>query len=303
MLKTLSCLLVLSSPAFAGALDQPVVGGTPVAPGEWPDVVLVVAPNAACTGTLVAPDVVLTAGHCIETHPALVLVDNVDYGAPGGEVIRVTSAIAYPDWQHHYDVGVLVLEHAAAAKPRAIASACTVREHFAAGAPVQLVGFGLTSKTGTGTNTRLHEASLPVLDAECAKDPWCQPSIAPGGEFTAGGQGTDSCFGDSGGPLYLATPHGAALIGVVSRGLEIDGLPCGGGGVYVRADKVVPWIEKVTGRQVARSACDRGKADDADGNAANGGGCSVGSGVLGGSALAIAAVAWLLTVRRRRSTR
>jgi secreted trypsin-like serine protease len=298
MLKTISCLVILSSSALAGTLTEPVVGGTPVSAGEYPDVVLVVAPDALCTGTLVTPDVVLTAGHCIDTHPALVLIGSVDYQAPGGETIRVKSAVAYPDWQHQYDVGVLVLEHAASTAPRAIASACTVKEHLAAGMPVQLVGFGLTTRTGTGENSRLHEASLPVIDATCAHDPGCQPDVAPGGEFTAGGRGTDSCFGDSGGPLYVSTSHGPALVGVVSRGVELAGEPCGGDGVYVRADKVVPWIEKVTSEHVTRAVCD--DKSDAPGVGETGGGCSIGPGAFGGAALVLAAMVWLLTIPRRR---
>jgi len=253
------------------SLTAPVVGGTTVPAGDYPDVVLVVAPMALCTGTLVAPDVVLTAGHCIDTNPKEVLVDSIDYAKPGGEVIAVKSATAYPDWQHHYDVGVLVLEHPAPPKPRAIASACTLKP----GAEVRVVGFGLTTATGTGTNSRLHQAALVVDDATCSRDPACEPAIAPGGEFTAGGAGTDSCFGDSGGPLYL----GEALIGVVSRGVGTTGRPCGGGGVYVRADKVVAWIERTTGRRLARTACDR-PADEAGGTEGSGG-CSTSAGATG----------------------
>ena len=266
---------------FLFSLTAPVVGGTTVPAGAYPDVVLVVAPMALCTGTLVAPDVVLTAGHCIETDPKEVLVDSVDYAKPGGEVIAVKSATAYPDWQHQYDVGVLVLEHAAAPKPRGVANACALRP----GTKLELVGFGLTSATGTGTNSRLHEAPLVVDDARCSRDPACAPAIAPDGEFTAGGAGTDSCFGDSGGPLYL----GNALIGVVSRGVGTTGRPCGGGGVYVRADKVVAWIERTTGRKLARAACDR-PADDAAGSSDDTGGCSTTGGGAGWLILAMMAL-------------
>ena len=292
-------LLLLSSPALAGTLSAPVVGGTPASPGEWPDVVLVAAANAACSGTLIAPDVVLTAGHCIDTHPDLVLVGSVDYSKPGGEVIKVKQAIAYPDWQHQYDVGVLVLDHAATPEPRAIAGECAVKQNLVAGAAVEVVGFGLTTKSGTGDNTQLNEAQLPVVDPTCASDPWCQPAIAPDGEFTAGGMGTDSCFGDSGGPLFLPTAHGPALIGVVSRGVGESGAPCGGGGVYVRADKVVPWIEKVTGRKLMRTPCG-GKADGEGTEADDAGGCSAGGGAAGGGLLVVCALGWLLTVPRRR---
>jgi secreted trypsin-like serine protease len=270
------------------SLEAPVVGGTTVPAGAYPDVVLVAAPMALCTGTLIAPDVVLTAGHCIDTDPKEVLVDSVDYAKPGGEVIAVKSATAYPDWEHHYDVGVLVLDHPAAPRPRAIASGCTL----APGARVQVVGFGLTTPAGTGENSRLHQATLTVDDATCADDPACEPAIAPGGELIAGGHGTDSCFGDSGGPLYL----GSALIGVVSRGVGGSAPPCGGRGVYVRADQVVAWIERTTGRKLARAACDL-PADDGGTAGEDAGGCSSTGGALGLGLVAI--VAALCLARRR----
>ena len=301
MMKTISLCLLLSTPVFAGSLDTPVVGGTPVSAGAFPDVALVVAPMALCTGTLVAPDVVLTAGHCIGINPTEVVIGSVDYAKPGGEAIAVKSATAYPNWQNEYDVGVLVLAHASKAKPRTVASACTATEHLDHGAKVKLVGFGLTTKTGTGDNSRLNTAELTVDDATCASDPACAPAVAPGGEFTAGGNGTDSCFGDSGGPLYIDTDHGAVQIGVVSRGVGTTGEPCGGGGVYIRADKVVSWIEKTTGRTVGRARCDNaadGPGDGSDGSAeSSGGGCSTGGGALGASFAAI--IAALCLARRR----
>ena len=95
MRNQLSLALVLvSSAAFAGSPDHPVVGGSTVATGAYPDVALVIAPMALCSGTLIAPDVVLTAGHCIDTHPTEVLLGSVDYTKPGGEAIRVKSATA-----------------------------------------------------------------------------------------------------------------------------------------------------------------------------------------------------------------
>lgn len=290
-LSSAAVALTAPSAAFASGLEAPVVGGTPVRAGEWPDTVAVLASNAMCSGTLIAPDVVLTAGHCIETHPKLVVVGSVDLAKPAGTAIAVKSATAYPSWRSSYDVGVLVLDHAAPAKPRAIASACTVKEHLAVGEKVHVVGFGLTTESGEGTNTRLHEAMIPIVDPTCYRDPYCQSSIAPGGEFTAGGDGVDACFGDSGGPIYIDTKAGPALIGVVSRGEAMIGEPCGGGGVYVRADAVVSWIQKTTGRKLTRSACDEpADADGTDGSDAppddgEMGGCSAGREAVGGGAL------------------
>jgi secreted trypsin-like serine protease len=290
MLQFLPTVLISSS-----LFTPHVVGGTPVKPGEWRDAVAVLSNTAACTGTLITPDVVLTAGHCIETDPALVIVDTVDYGKPGGEPIKVARSIAYPGWQDAYDVGVVVLDHPATVKPRAIAAPCSVRSGLVAGAVLRLVGFGLTNRAGTGDNSRLHEGEIPVVDATCSSDPACMPAIAPGGEFTAGGRGVDSCFGDSGGPVYLDTPAGPALVGVVSRAYATVGPPCGQSSVYVRADKVVSWIERVTHETVQRTTC-KGAADEAtladepvsgDGD---GDGCAAGGG-SGGLVLALGALA------------
>ncbi|CAN5826871.1 hypothetical protein BH11MYX3_BH11MYX3_25660 [soil metagenome] len=276
-------LALVTSLAVARAAP-PVIGGTKAKLHAWPDVVAVLGPGGSCSGTLIAPDVVLTAGHCIEIDPKTVVVDSIDYNEPFvGDTIDVKWARAYPDWEHRYDVGVLLLEHVARPKPRAIATACLANEQLAAKHPVQVVGFGLTSPSGTDDNTALHQAMLPILDATCGEDRSCEPSVIPNGEFTAGGRGTDSCFGDSGGPAMLETKHGPVLVGVVSRGLSLPGIPCGNGGVYVRADKVVAWLRSVTGRVFDRAACD-GNGDD-PGNAETAedgeGGCSGGSGGAG----------------------
>jgi uncharacterized protein (TIGR03382 family) len=291
---TLAALLV-STTSFAGTIEQPVVGGTTVAPGKYPDVALVVAPMALCTGTLIAPDVVLTAGHCIETQPKEVLLGSVDYTKPDGEVIAVKSATAYPSWETSFDVGVLVLDHVAKAKPRAIASACTAKD-LRIGNDVEVVGFGLTTAAGTGDNTKLHQAALTVRDPICTSDPSCIAKVAPNGEFIAGGDGVDACFGDSGGPIYLDD----ALIGVVSRGLADGGnRPCGGGGVYVRADRVASWIETTTHRKVTRAACEApADAPAAASEDAGAGGCSATGGVAGWLALALVVGAALVLARR-----
>src|SRR3569623_1766091 len=125
-MKALSVLVVCLSTfalaadvSFASGLESPAVGGTAVPAGEWPDTVAVLASNAMCSGPLIAPDVVLTAGHCIDTHPKLVVVGTIDLSKPAGTAIAVKSATAYPRWQSSNDVGVLVLEHPAPAPTRA----------------------------------------------------------------------------------------------------------------------------------------------------------------------------------------
>lgn len=301
LLPVLLLLSLVGSRSLAIADPAPpIIGGTTVKSGAWPDVVAVLGPNGACSGTLIAPDVVLTAGHCVEIEPKTVIVGTLDYNVPhAGDAIAVKWSRAYPDWEHRYDVAVLMLEHVARPRPRAIATACLANERLAAKRPVQIVGFGLTSPSGTDDNTVLHQAAVPILDATCGASPGCEPSVIPNGEFTAGGRGTDSCFGDSGGPAMLDTEHGPVLVGVVSRGLSLPGVPCGNGGVYVRADKVVAWVQAVTGRKLERAAC-HGAGDDPEAPDVEDGGCSTGGGVELAFGIALAAGVWR---RRRAQTR
>lgn len=254
--------------ADAGVLGAPVVGGKAVRPGDWPDVVAVLTEDGSlCTGTLLGADLVLTAGHCIGGKPVEVIFNSVDLAQPGGQRRAVKWSKAYPSWETHYDVGVVMLENPVFVKQRAIADHCTTgkRNRLTTGTRVQVVGFGLTTTAATDNNTKLNAASLEIIDGLCERDQTCAAAVAPGGEFTAGGHGADACFGDSGGPIYIGTSHGPALIGVVSRGLASWSEPCGEGGVFVRADKVAAWIEEVTGRTVDRVECDL-PADDADGD-------------------------------------
>lgn len=269
----------------------PVVGGTAVPEGKWRDVVAVIGLDSTCTGTLIAPDIVLTAGHCIDGAPYEVRTDTIDY-ATAGDRIPVKWARAYPSWETKYDVGVLMLEHVARGRARKIAPACAAREALVEGAMVHLVGFGLTAPDGGG-NTQLREVDVPVMNPTCADDVSCQSAIAPHGEFVAGGLGVDSCFGDSGGPVFMETAEGPALLGVVSRGLAVPGTTCGDGGVYVRADKIVSWAQSITGVDFKPAPCE-GPADD--GGEEELGGCSAGSGVGTGGLIALSG----LLARRRR---
>ncbi|HEY3806072.1 MAG TPA: trypsin-like serine protease [Kofleriaceae bacterium] len=274
-----------------------VVGGSAVAPGEFPDVVLVAGWTGLCSGTLIAPDVVLTAGHCTEIDPQAVLVGSVDYGAPAGDLVPIASVTAYPDWQHAFDVAVVVLaKPVEAVAPRPIASGCGPHD----GDDARVIGFGLDDPGGSGASTALETAIVAIDDAECTTDPACRAALAPGGELVAGGRGVAACYGDSGGPLLADTADGGeALFGVVSRATDGSaGAPCSGATVYERADgdAIVAWIEATTGRTVARAPC--ATALDAD---APGGGCAVCSeSGLVGAAVPLVTVMLAGVLRRRR---
>lgn len=239
---------------FPAAASAQVVGGTDAPAGKWPDAAAVYFGNqAGCSGTLVAPNVVLTAGHCIGGVRS-VMVGSNDLRS-GGERIEVVDETAYPESYRTYDVGVLVLASDASVEPRVIAHGCARDQFIADGAQVAIVGFGATTPDASGFTPLLQEATATISDADCSDTDGCNGAVSPGGELVAGGDGVDSCNGDSGGPLYLLTPRGDFLVGVTSRGLPIGDQPCGQGGIYVRADAVVEWIEQTAGVDLPEPVC------------------------------------------------
>lgn len=329
---TLVAGLLLAGRAAASEPDgASVVGGTPAPAGKWHDVAAVSdGEETFCTGTLIAPRLVLTAAHCIanERPARQVLLDATDSNGEG-EAIRVLRGYGYPRWEDTYDIGVLLLADRSEVEPRPVATGCILDEALVDTAPVTLVGYGATTEEGDDLNTVLMEGTTQILDADCSGGDGCEAAVAPDGEFVAGGAGVDSCFGDSGGPVYLDTPQGTVLAGVVSRGLDSSVTPCGGGGIYVRPDKVISWIESETGQVVYRATCPRveptvppGPEDGDDDGAADGdddgssdgdattdsepgsndlvGGCAAAGGSESAPGLALLVAAALIAEERRR---
>ena len=282
-----------------------IVGGETVPAGRWPDTVAVLGTSGSCTGTLIAPDLVLTAGHCSNINPTRVVANTTDYAQSQGIKVNVTRTTAYPNWQTMYDVAVIELASPISGiEPRKLATSCTFKASVKSNVSVHLVGFGATNTEGTQANTQLREAMTAVIDPTCAASGMgCKPNVAPGGEFIAGGGGTaDSCFGDSGGPVYLDTPNGAVLIGAVSRGVDGASTPCGGGGIYVRTDKIIEWIESTTKKTVAKDSCD-GEAFAADNpadEAEDAGEETVGCNATGTSGLGAGLLVMAALLKRRR---
>jgi len=234
-----------------------ITGGHPTSAGTYPDCVLVGrrAANGTqrwfCSGALVHPRVVLTAGHC-QTPAAginLVALNALDIGQlDNAEVIGVRRVRVNPNYPQVIgnDITVLVLREESTIPPVPIVTA----EELAAVTQTTLVGFGnsdLLSTKGFGTQrevtvdiTNLRRSDTDDLDR-------AEQSLGfeSDREFTAGGGGFDSCNGDSGGPAYVAVDGVRKLAGLTSRATEGFTNPCGDGGIYTRVDTQRSFIDEV----------------------------------------------------------
>ena len=260
MVKLMRSVLVslLLLPLAASAGNAPVIGGTDAPAGKWPDAAAMLAPDGLqeCTGTLVAPTVVLTAAHCISTYPAS--PTKVAVGAQSlarmsdGDVIPVIKRMAFPDGDRStVDVAVVVLASPSRFAPRPISTGWA-RFGIKNGSQVSIVGFGAVDRNATTFKNELQEAVTTITDFDCTKSQGCNLLAKPSGELGAGGMGIDTCPGDSGGPLYVTSDGVTYLGGVTSRGFDSNQYDCSEGGIYARPDKVVDWIEEVAGTKVSR---------------------------------------------------
>lgn len=239
------------APTPSDSADPYVVGGTPVSSNRWRDAAGIyygpAGQGPSCTGVLVAPNVVLTARHCLGGIQQ-VLLGATSWVEPDGEFIAIQSEWAHPS----LDVGALVLVRNASVPPRVIASGCVVDRDLSNGADVAIVGYGAVDTQASVLSAELREAFSTVVDFDCSVRAGCG---AVGEELGAGGDGVDSCNGDSGGPLYLLSEHYDYLVGTTSRAFYDATVPCSQGGVYVRPDAILDWIEETTGASIPRSNC------------------------------------------------
>lgn len=229
---------------------EEVYGGKPTT--EFPDCCAVGGNEFHgyfCTGTLIAPNLIVTAKHChtVEMPITRVFLKGNDTSKLSkGEEIAVIDMYVHPTT----DIMVLVLERDSIVKPRHVAQGDEVK-----GTKALVVGFGTTDVQGeTGYGIK-RKAEVPIMTLSCSTDEdqvkyRCKKNI----ELVAGHRGIrrDTCKGDSGGPLYIESDEGTYhLLGVTSRGLkDFDHFPphpCGNGGIYVRADQFLGWIRDVTG--------------------------------------------------------
>jgi len=208
-----------------------------------------------CSGTLVAPQVVVTAAHCVsaETIPGDIQLDlpasafgvvegarDVSRASPV-QIHRLRSITRHPGFapaELHVDglsdandIAVMVLEtEAIVLRPTPILPMAEVDVLVRPRDGLLISGYGESNLDRSGSGL-LSLAETPYVGRT-------ERELVAGGDDEP-----DTCYGDSGGPAYVLSGGVRYLLGVASRGTTVDSA-CGTGSIFTLASAYEQWLRE-----------------------------------------------------------
>ncbi|HWH21270.1 MAG TPA: serine protease [Solirubrobacterales bacterium] len=267
-----ACLVVAGVATAKPAASNPeatasVIGGHGTEVANFPAIAYIEGAQAtdgyACTGTVVAPRVVLTAGHCVEDLESSSIVEpseirvatgisNLEH-IPPEKVSLVSQVLVYPHFDPallHGDAGLLILSSPVAAKPIELAGK-TDGSLYSAGRKLKVAGWGIDRFDGNDQAHIPDQLQSAVVPIDAARG--CSNGVSRFyGFFDAARQlcTLDSpqfkvtpCNGDSGGPAIATRSDGTPVeVGIVSMG-DFTCSP-DSPAVYTRVDQISTWVKR-----------------------------------------------------------
>ncbi|CAH1246036.1 LPA [Branchiostoma lanceolatum] len=236
-------------PAFTSSLNR-IVGGEDAVYGSWPwQVSLLTSGTHSCGGSIIAPNWILTAAHCLRSGVSLQIQVGSHYRRSNDEPYQrnydVSRIILHEDYDSRTsdnDIALVKLSTSINYNDY-VRPVCLPSEDAAVGTECYVTGWGnLQSGFWGETPDILQQGKVPIIATQtCNSGNYYNGQITDNmicAGYTQGG--VDSCQGDSGGPLVCPNDGKWVQTGVVSWGYG-----CADAyrpGVYVRVTNYISWI-------------------------------------------------------------
>jgi secreted trypsin-like serine protease len=224
VLATFAALSLLILPAYA------IVGGAaPSTDGIGRSVVTIVGSRGNfCSGSLIAPALVLTVGHCVGPGADYKIVE---YGADKQPQLHdVKNLAVHPGFNmqamlaHRATADVALLLLAAPLAGKKVAALSMPRLPIAVGNRFTIAGVGVTVRGDGKSGGIVRSAALVATGRPGTLQ---IRLVDPSTQGTKAGLG--ACTGDSGGPVFEDQPDGPAIVGVINWSTGPNGSGgCGG---------------------------------------------------------------------------
>lgn len=220
----IAAALLFTTPAHAI-----VGGGTPQADGVARAVVTIVGSRGNfCTGSVIAPKLVLTVAHCVQPGADYKIVD---YGADGKpQLLNVRSVAIHPSFNmqamqaHRATADVALLQLDIPLKGKSTVPVGSPNIPIQVGSRFTIAGIGVTVRGEGKSGGTICVAALVATGQPGTLQIRLVDPLTNGVR-----DGIGACTGDSGGPVFEDRPNGAVLVGVISWSTGPNGAAgCGG---------------------------------------------------------------------------
>ena len=206
---------------------------------QWPWVVALTSQNSQfCGASLIAPNWLLTAAHCVyndvtnsidsnKAITAVFLKADLTKGNIHSFTRQVTKIIAHPEYNYSLDVNDMALlqldQSVTSISPVVLPGTSYDAFTVAAGTTATVLGWGITQDS-SDSELVLRKVEVPVTEQSVCSAAMAKYSINLEDSMVCAGfaeGGKDSCSGDSGGPLvyFSDSLQNWVQIGVVSFGI------------------------------------------------------------------------------------